>query len=223
MKGRSPRKYLTGSELTSLFKQLGEPRFQRLRPVVMLAAYAGLRMSEIISLRWLDVDLEQGWIHIRARKGWSPKTTASERSIPITERLEAFLSEPPLCQRWVAPRAPGAEWNRRHLGVNVRRLFEAAGVDDEGPHTLHRLRGSFATEVLRSSGDLRSLQAMLGHGNLSVTSVYLAEVDEHKRAAVRGLVLGAEAISSREEGSPGTRSIGARTTPRPGMSRAGRS
>ena len=48
-------------------------------------------------------------------------------------------------------------------------------------------RATVAPEVLRTSGDLRSLQAMLGHGNLAVTSIYLSEVDEHKRAAVRGL------------------------------------
>ena len=109
------------------------------------------------------------------------------RSISLTEELTQFLTESRICKRWVAPRAPGAPWNRRHLGINVRRLFRSVGVDDGGPHTLHRLRGTFATEVLRMSGDLRSLQAMLGHGNLAVTSVYLSEVDEHKRAAVRGL------------------------------------
>ncbi len=89
------------------------------------------------------------------------------------------------CERWVAPFRPDAQWNRRHLGINIRRLFKAAEIDDGGPHTLHRLRGTFATEVLRTSGDLRSLQAMLGHGNLAVTSIYLSEVDEHKRSAVK--------------------------------------
>ncbi len=190
VKGRSPRKYLTATEMRHLFAALDDSKFVRLRPVVMLAAYAGLRMGEIIALRWQDVDLDAGWIHVRPRKDWSPKTAASERSVPLTEELLAFLSAPRVCRTWVAPRAPGTQWNRRHLGTNVRRLFDSAEIYGEGPHTLHRLRGTFATEVLRSSGDLRSLQAMLGHANLSVTSVYLAEVDEHKRAAVRGLRLG---------------------------------
>ncbi len=190
LNGRSPRKYLTTTELERLFSTLREPQFERLRPVVMLAAYAGLRMGEIIALRWQDLDLDDGWIHIRPRRDWTPKTVASERSIPIAEELHDYLAGLHLCDRWVGPRAPGCQWNRRHLGVNVRRLFDAAGVDNEGPHTLHRLRGTFATEVLRASGDLRSLQAMLGHGNISVTSIYLAEVDEHKRAAVSGLSLG---------------------------------
>ncbi len=143
--------------------------------------------EEIIWLEWSDLDLDEGWLHIRAKRGWSPKTNASERSIPITGELLRYLKGPRRCDRWVAPFTPGAQWNRRHLGINVRRLFKAAEIDDGGPHTLHRLRGTFATEVLRSSGDLRSLQAMLGHGNLAVTSIYLSEVDEHKRSAVRGL------------------------------------
>jgi hypothetical protein len=57
-------------------------------------------------------------------------------------------------------------------------------------HERDLMRGTFAMEVFKSSGDLRSLQAMLGHANLSVTSVYLSEADEHKRSAVRGLRFG---------------------------------
>ena len=187
VRGCGSRKYLTTTEMAKLFTALKKPSFARLTSIVMLAAYAGLRRSEIIWLEWCDVDLDEGWLHVRAKRGWSPKTSASERSIPLTEELLDYLKGPRRCDRWVAPFKPGAQWNRRHLGINIRRLFKSAGVDDGGPHTLHRLRGTFATQVLRMSGDLRSLQAMLGHGNLAITSIYLSEVDEHKRAAVRGL------------------------------------
>ena len=187
VRGSRSRKYLTTTEMAKLFRSLKKPTFSRLTPVVMLAAYAGLRRGEIIWLEWSDVDLDEGWLHVRAKRGWSPKTNASERSIPLTEELLAYLKGPRPSDRWVAPFGRGAQWNRRHLGINIRRLFKSAGIDDGGPHTLHRLRGTFATEVLRTSGDLRSLQAMLGHGNLAVTSIYLSEVDEHKRTAVRGL------------------------------------
>jgi integrase len=59
VKGRSPRKYLTATEMTRLFAPLDQPKFARPRPVIMLAAYAGLRMGEIIALRWQDVDLDE--------------------------------------------------------------------------------------------------------------------------------------------------------------------
>jgi integrase len=191
VKNRSPRKYLSAAELRRVFATLdAQPRFARLRPVIMLAARAGLRIGEIVWLQWADVDLENGWIQIRPKRGWSPKTAASDRSIPIASDLAKFLRSWKVCETWVAPRLRRTQWERRNLGVNVRRLFQAAGVEQDGPHQLHRLRGTFATEVLRTSGDLRSLQAMLGHGSISVTGLYLAEVDEHKRAAVSRLRLG---------------------------------
>src|SRR5262249_53078597 len=187
---RTSQKYLTPAEMGKLFARLAEPRFARLRPAVMLAAYAGLRMGEIRWLRWEDVDLDEGWLHVRPHGSWIPKTPTSTRSIPINEDLARYLAglatgEP--SPRWVTTRGRGLQWTKSTLGRSFQKLFEAAGVRGEAFHTSHRLRGTFATEVLKSSGDLRSLQAMLGHANLSVTSVYLSEVDEHKRSAVRGL------------------------------------
>jgi site-specific recombinase XerD len=71
-----------------------------------------------------------------------------------------------------------------------RFMFKAAGVDDGGPHTLHRLRGTFATTVLRGGGDLESLREVLGHSELSVTAGYLAATSESKRRAVQGVRFG---------------------------------
>ena len=62
------------------------------------------------------------------------------------------------------------EWCHRHLSAEVRKLFQTTGVDDGGPDTLHRLRGTFVTTVLRGGGDLESLREVLGHSVLSVTA-----------------------------------------------------
>ena len=94
---------------------------------------------------------------------------------------------PRTCRRWVAPQSPGVQWCRRHLSAETRRLFRTAGVDDGGPHTLHRLRGTFATTVLRGGGDLESLREVLGHSVLSVTAGYLSATSESKRRAVQGV------------------------------------
>ncbi len=185
------RKYLTADELKKLMTKVREPRWERLTPIVMLALYAGLRQQEIAWLAWEDVDLEDGWLHIRPKKGWSPKSRTSERSVPIADELANYLtSAPRVCSRWVAPLHPRQKWKRQHLGAETRRLFKAAGVDDGGPHTLHRLRGTFATSVLRGGGDLESLRKVLGHSALSVTAGYLEATSESKRRAVGGLSFG---------------------------------
>lgn len=189
LNGTRTRKYLTAFELTKLLTTLKQPRWQRLEIVIMLALYAGLRQQEIIWLAWEDVDLADGWLHVRSKPGWSPKSASSERSIPIAHRLAEFLADSPrISRRWVAPGSPrGDRWCPRHLGREARLLFQAAGVDDGGPHTLHRLRGTFATTVLRGGGDLESLREVLGHSELSVTAGYLAATSESKRRAVLGV------------------------------------
>jgi len=186
--GTHARKYLTGAEITRLMKTAREPRWKRLEVVVMLALYAGLRQQEVAWLSWEDIDLVEGWIHVRSKRGWSPKSASSERSVPIADELARYLkSETPADRRWVAPQSAGSQWCRRHLGAETRKLFQAAGVDDGGPHTLHRLRGTFATTVLRGGGDLESLREVLGHSVLSVTAGYLASTSESKRRAVQGV------------------------------------
>ncbi len=59
--------------------------------------------------------------------------------------------------------------------------------DPDSRHTLHRLRGTFATTVLRSGGDLESLRELLGHSVLSITAGYLSATSDSKRRAVDGL------------------------------------
>ena len=191
--GRPSRKYLTPSEVAKLLATVREPRWQRLEIVVRLALYAGLRQQEIVWLTWEDVDLEGGWLHVRSKRGWSPKSSSSERSIPIADDLAGTLANASrVCDLWVAPQSPGTQWCRPHLGDETRKLFRAAGVDDGGRHTLHRLRGTFATTVLRGGGDLESLREVLGHSVLSVTAGYLAATSESKRRAVEGVRFDAE-------------------------------
>jgi integrase len=88
--GNRARKYLTPSELAKLLETVREPRWERLEAVVMLALYAGLRQQEIAWLTWSDIDLADGWLHIRPKPGWSPKSSTSERSVPIAEALGSY-------------------------------------------------------------------------------------------------------------------------------------
>ena len=137
------------------------------------------------------MDLVEGWLDVRAKKGWTPKSIASERSIPIAHELADYLnSAPRTCRRWVAPHMPGKQWCGRHLSRETRLLFQAAGILDGSPHVLHRLRGTFATTVLRGGGDLASLKEVLGHATLSTTAIYLESTSESKRRAVLGLSFG---------------------------------
>ena len=190
LRGDRMQKYLSAPEIERLLKKVEERRFKRLEPAIMLALYAGLRQGEIVWLTWNDVDLDEGWLHVQAKKGWSPKSASSERSIPLTDELARYLDRAPRVNRWVAPQNARTKWDPRNLGLQIRRLFSAAKVNDGGRHKLHRLRGTFATLVLRGGGDLESLREILGHSALSVTAGYLTATSESKRRAVQGVRCG---------------------------------
>ena len=184
------RKYLEPTEVAKLLSTAREPKWQRLEVVVLLALCAGLRQQEICWLEWKDIDLEDGWLRVRPKKkGWSPKSRSSVRDVPLSPDLQEFLANAPRCGKWVAPQSrKGEQWCLRNLAVNCRHLFRAAGVDDpDSRHTLHRLRGTFATTVLRSGGDLESLRELLGHSVLSITAGYLSATSDSKRRAVGDL------------------------------------
>ncbi len=109
-----------------------------------------------------------------------PSTGGSERDVPA----------PPSAGRTPElAAADSLQWNEKVLGGAIRRLFDEAGVKPQGSHTLHLLRGTFATNVLRSGGDLESLRALLGHADLRTTSLYLTATSESLRRAVSGLQL----------------------------------
>ncbi len=195
LRGDRMQKYLSAPEIERLLKKVEEPRFKRLEPAIMLALYAGLRQGEIVWLTWDDVDLDEGWLHVQAKRGWSPKSASSERSIPLTDELARYLARFPRVNRWVAPQNARTKWDPRNLGLQVRRLFSAAKVNDGGRHKLHRLRGTFATLVLRGGGDLESLREILGHSALSVTAGYLTATSESKRRAVHGVRFGESEVT----------------------------
>ena len=180
----------------------GPGRLRRLEVVIRIALNTGLRRNEIVWLRWSDVDLTNGWVHVTAKDGWSPKSW-SERSIPIGEGFAEWLKGyrdqreaarirmggPPLgpCD-WVCTwNDVGSQWNPVHLGQEVKRAYPAAGIATPNGQRLHCMRSTFAVAVLRSGGDLESLRDMLGHADLKTTAAYLQATDESKRSSIKGV------------------------------------
>jgi site-specific recombinase XerD len=138
-----------------------------------------------------------GWVHVTAKRGWSPKSNA-ERSIPISEEFAAWLKRHKERLAHSGPTDPvvpltfqnDQRWDRRLLTRRLTDLFRAAGVEVPGSrHRLHLIRGTFATLVLRNGGDLESLRDILGHSDLKTTAGYLAATAQSKRRAVAGLGL----------------------------------
>ena len=189
---------LTRGEVEKLLSQPRgtEPSALRDRALLELMYACGLRASEAIGLELMDVDVQEGVLRARG-KG------SKERIVPIGQaalkalRIYLERGRPALVKG--APEAHlfvnfrGGQLTRQGLYKIVRRHAVTAGLADQmSPHTL---RHTFATHLLAGGCDLRSVQEMLGHADVSTTQLYTHLSSErlkdvyfraHPRANLRG-------------------------------------
>jgi integrase/recombinase XerD len=152
---------------------------------------AGLRVSELVSLELADLDLGVGFLKVTGKGD-------KRRVVPLGEwavaMLERYLAE--VRPRWERPGERGVFLTARRRTMTrqsfwkiVKKHAAAAGIDK--PLSPHKLRHSFATHLLEGGADLRSVQAMLGHADISTTQIYTRVtthrmVDVHRRCHPRG-------------------------------------
>ncbi len=174
--GRSLPKALSESQVDALLQapDIESPAGLRDRAMIELMYAAGLRVSELVNLPAVAVNLRQGVLRVMG-KG------SKERLVPMGEEaqhwLEKYLAEarPVLAaKRSLAPlflTAGGEALSRQQFWVTVKRLAARAGIDP-AKVSPHGLRHSFATHLLNHGADLRALQMLLGHSSLSTTQIY---------------------------------------------------
>jgi integrase/recombinase XerD len=158
------------------------PRSLRDRALVELLYGAGLRVGEALGLTKTDVDFEQ---RIVRATGKGDKERIVPVGRPAVEALRRYLSRGrPHLDRRHRPElflnAQGGALTRAGAFLILRRLAEKAGLDPERVHP-HLLRHSFATHLLEGGADLRSVQEMLGHADLSTTELYTHVSDRRRR------------------------------------------
>lgn len=155
------------------------------RAVLEVLYGSGLRVSELTGLNLLDVDLDAGFLRVSGKGG-------KERVVPIAGAAHLALGEylehgrPYLRAKKSAVRQDpaaiflnvrGGRLTRQAVFGIVRTYGTRAGLELH-PHTL---RHSFATHMLQGGADLRALQEMLGHADISTTQVYTHVDREHVR------------------------------------------
>jgi len=158
------------------------PRTMRDRALVELMYGAGLRVSETLSLRRGAVDLD-GRLVRAFGKGSKERIVPLGR--PAVEALRRYLAlgRPHLDRRnrpELFLNVRGGPLTRAGAFLILRRLAEKAGLEPKRVHP-HLLRHSFATHLLEGGADLRSVQEMLGHADLSTTELYTHVSDRRRR------------------------------------------
>ncbi len=182
--GRPLPRSLSEAEIEAL---LGAPDVEgplglRDRAMLEVLYATGLRVSELVGLRLEETDLRQGLVRVTGKGG-------RQRLVPLGEEavawLERYLAEArgvllgPRASDAVFPTARGSAMTRQAFWQLVKRYAARAGIARAlSPHTL---RHAFATHLLDHGADLRVVQMLLGHADVSTTQIYTHVARERLR------------------------------------------
>jgi integrase/recombinase XerD len=183
--GRSLPKPLSVTEVDELLEQpmkRNTPEARRDRAMLELLYATGLRVTELVSLDVEDINMSGPYVRCMG-KG------SKERTIPIHEQAAAAVAE------YLNDGRAALVKNRKESAMFVNRRGErltrqgfwlilkqyAKQANIATPVTPHTLRHSFATHMLRGGMNLRHVQELLGHANISTTQVYTQIANEHVR------------------------------------------
>jgi type 1 fimbriae regulatory protein FimB/type 1 fimbriae regulatory protein FimE len=175
--GRKPnaklptREYLTEAEVERLIKAASGNRHGHRDGTLLLVMFRhGLRVSEAIALRWADVDLERGNMHVRRVKNGDPSVhPLSGRELRALRRLKRE-QEP--ASPFVFTSERGSPFTRDGIAKLVTRAGVEAGFD-HAVHA-HMLRHACGYKLANDGTDTRTIQAYLGHRSIQHTVKYTA-------------------------------------------------
>lgn len=209
--GKSKIKYYTKMEAeslceaaTKLYKN-GKPVY-RLGNIVKFTLNSGLRLAELVGLRWQDISFEdrtitiaQTVVLVKDRKKEtgnkyialtqdSAKTATSERTIYMNdEALEALkqLHEVTGDFKYVFATEDGNMLNPRYLDRLFRKISVAAGLPEDKIYGIHSLRHTFASFLFADGVDVKTVSRILGHSDITITyNTYIHLIAEQEKKAV---------------------------------------
>lgn len=166
---------------------------------IMLCLYTGLRIGELMALRWSDFDFVAGTLTVckTCRDCWSggeykkiielPKTSSSLRVIPLPKQLLPRLraAESVSKSEYLVCGRDGRLVSVRSYQMTFTLLLKKLGLPHRG---FHALRHTFATRALECGMDIKTLSELLGHSNPNITlRRYVHSMLEHKRAMMNKL------------------------------------
>jgi integrase/recombinase XerD len=176
MTRRLPRHVLTAEEVDAVMRQpdTSDPYGVRDRAMMEVLYSTGIRRMELAQLKLTEVDLERGTLMVRDGKG------RKDRFVPLGERAIDWVAQ------YIAEVRPqlvfarddltlfltrtGESFNYCWLSRTVAQYIDKANIGKRGG--CHIFRHTMATLMLENGADVRYIQAMLGHANLSTTSIY---------------------------------------------------
>jgi integrase len=176
-----PERVLTKDEEIKLFTACGQIKNPQLLVGVKIALNTGMRKGEIYRLKWEQINFTNHQIRIQ-----NGKTVQSDRIIPMNDGILALLSEMHSRKsgELVFPGRRNGETHLRDPKVGFMKAVRLAQI----PHIrFHDLRHTFATRLVRAGVDLITVQQLLGHSTIAMTTRYAHSSVDAKINAVQRL------------------------------------
>lgn len=187
-KDAAQRPHVSDAELGALVEgcdRMADPvRSLMARALLLVLITTGVRRSELLDLKISDVHREEARLLITRGKG------SKSRAIPLTEEtlaaLKAWLEIRPACRHeYLFIVDTNSRLGHTGLDSLLDQVKAAAGLRHHANIQPHSIRHAAASRILQRGGDLKSIQTMLGHSNISTTAVYLHVDEEHLRSVVQ--------------------------------------
>lgn len=171
---------LTMDECFRIFSFVGNPKHK----LLLLIGYgAGLRRSEIVTLKWADILFEEYKIHVKQTKG------NKDRIVMLPYSIVAYLQDYRRLypsDGWVfTGQYKGEALSARTVQQVMHDAVSKAGLEKKA--TVHTLRHSFATHLLESGTDIRYIQRLLGHSSIKTTMIYTHITPQAERKIISPL------------------------------------
>lgn len=181
-------KFLSSAEVDSLLSahKTDNPMGMRDKTMIEVLYATGLRVTELISLRLNDVNLQGGFVSAFGKGSKQRVVPIGETAMYwvqkyVEEARPALLKKNKSTNKYLFISRRGTKMTRQNFWVLIKNAALKAGVDKKKIRP-HVLRHSFATHMLEHGADLRMVQAMLGHADISSTQIYTHVTNERLKS-----------------------------------------
>jgi integrase len=157
----------------SEFQRLYQASSNNLKPILLTAINTGMRLSEVLNLKWSDINLKEGYLLVTDSKNYESRT------ISLNPTLKATLSR------------MGKESQSEYVfngRKTIKRAWTNALRKSGIPHCrFHDLRHTFASNLVMNGYDLVTVAELMGHKDISMTKRYFHPTPQHKKQAIDSL------------------------------------
>jgi integrase len=160
----------------SEFERLYRVSSSNLKPILVTAINTGMRLSEVLNLKWNDINLKEGYLLVRDSKNYESRTISLNRTLIAV--LSGLAKETQSEYVFNGRKTIKRTWTNALRNSGIRHC------------RFHDLRHTFASNLVMNGYDLVTVAELMGHKDISMTKRYAHPTPQHKKQAVESLNFG---------------------------------